>query len=95
MNKITSFILGAAIGCAAGVITALALAPKSGKELRVDLADCAGDVLAKKDELAQKITGEEPMTEEELRARIEEARETIAARMKANAEVEAAAKEAS
>ena len=43
MNKVTSFIVGASIGCAFGALAALALAPQSGAETRVLVAERAGN----------------------------------------------------
>ena len=42
MNKLTSFIMGASIGCAFGAIAALALAPRSGVETRCLVVERAG-----------------------------------------------------
>ena len=42
MGKVTTFIMGASIGCAVGALAALALAPKSGAETRVLVAERAG-----------------------------------------------------
>ena len=42
MNKVTTFILGASIGCAFGALAALALAPRSGAEMRGLVAQGAG-----------------------------------------------------
>jgi gas vesicle protein len=47
------FILGALIGGAAGAITALLLAPKSGAELRQDIAEKFDDV---KENLGENVT---------------------------------------
>jgi len=48
------FLLGAIVGGAVGAITALLLAPKSGKELREDLSRKSSDLIDK----AQDIIGE-------------------------------------
>lgn len=45
-----SFFLGALIGGAVGAITALLLAPKSGRELRRDIADSSAEVYDKASE---------------------------------------------
>ena len=42
MNKVSTFIMGASIGCAFGVLAALALAPRSGAETRGLVAQGAG-----------------------------------------------------
>ena len=42
MNKISTFIMGASIGCAFGALAALALAPQSGAETRGLVAERAG-----------------------------------------------------
>lgn len=42
MNKISAFIVGASVGCAFGVLAALALAPQSGAETRGMVAQGAG-----------------------------------------------------
>ena len=43
MDKISSFIMGASIGCAFGTLAALALAPRSGAETRELVAQGAGE----------------------------------------------------
>ena len=43
MNKISTFIMGASIGCAFGALAALALAPRSGAETRGLVAQGAGE----------------------------------------------------
>ena len=42
MNKVSTFIMGASIGCAFGALAALALAPQSGAETRGLVAERAG-----------------------------------------------------
>lgn len=42
MNKVSSFIVGASVGCAFGVLAALALAPRSGTETRGMVIQGAG-----------------------------------------------------
>ena len=42
MSKITTFVVGASIGCAFGVLAALVLAPQSGAETRGMVAQGAG-----------------------------------------------------
>ena len=42
MSKVSTFIVGASIGCTFGVLAALALAPRSGMETRGMVAQCAG-----------------------------------------------------
>lgn len=51
------FILGALIGGAAGAITALLLAPKSGAELRRELADSSNEWYGKASDLARNMEG--------------------------------------
>ncbi len=46
-NYTKGFVVGALIGGAVGAITALLLAPKSGKELRQDIANKSTDVYGK------------------------------------------------
>ena len=46
-STVKPFLLGALIGGAIGTITALLLAPKSGRELRSDIADKARDIYDK------------------------------------------------
>ena len=43
MSKISTFIMGASIGCALGAIAALALTPRSGAETRGLVAQGAGE----------------------------------------------------
>ena len=103
MNKLTAFAFGAAIGCAAGTLAAIALTPRNGDEMRKLATEKAGElsedvmnfnagvayyrdcalkeVKAKGEELVKNLKGEEPMSEGELKAKIAEARERIAARM--------------
>ncbi len=49
-NTTNTFIIGTIIGGAIGAITALLLAPKSGKELRQDIADKSSEVYGKANE---------------------------------------------
>ena len=42
MNKVSTFIMGASLGCAFGALAALALAPRSGAETRGLVAQSAG-----------------------------------------------------
>lgn len=103
MNKATVFIFGGALGFAAGALSSLALtrgrqasAPgddSAGGEtgLGAKLAGCRDSAIrAAKDKL-KGLKGEEPMSEEELRTKIAEARERIAARMEERAKAEAGA----
>lgn len=52
------FLVGALLGGAAGAIAALLFAPKSGKELRQDIADRTEDVVDKAQALFNKATGQ-------------------------------------
>ncbi len=68
------FLAGALIGGAIGAITALVLAPKSGRELRRDLAERSSDLYDKAQELlSNEEPGSElpPVTQNEGRARAE------------------------
>ena len=49
------FVLGAIIGGAVGAITALLLAPKSGKELRQDIAQKSGELYNKAEEIFSNV----------------------------------------
>lgn len=51
------FLVGAVIGGVLGAVTALLLAPKTGKELRADLADSLQTVSEKTQDLAVKVGG--------------------------------------
>lgn len=55
-GKSKDFIIGAIIGGAVGALTALLLAPKSGKELRNDLADQVETIKGKTDHLRIAVT---------------------------------------
>ena len=44
MNKISTFVMGASIGCAFGALAALALAPRSGAEMRGLVVQGAGEL---------------------------------------------------
>lgn len=56
MGKVSKgWIWGAAIGAAAGAVTALLFAPKPGRELRKDIADGARQVGEKTQEIAEKV----------------------------------------
>lgn len=50
------FLLGAIVGSVLGAVTALLLAPKSGKELRADLSEQAHVVSGKTQELAGTVS---------------------------------------
>lgn len=50
------FVIGAIVGGVVGAITALLLAPKSGKELRADLADKSCRVAEKTQEIASTVS---------------------------------------
>lgn len=52
-KEVKSFLWGALAGAAAGAVTALLLAPKSGRELRGDLSDTAQQALEKTSELGR------------------------------------------
>ncbi|MFC7680884.1 YtxH domain-containing protein [Paenibacillus sp. GCM10028914] len=54
-EKSKGLLWGALIGSIAGSVTALLLAPKSGKELRQDIADGARQVGGKVQEVAEKV----------------------------------------
>ena len=54
-EKNKSLLWGALIGSVVGSVTALLLAPKSGKELRQDIAEGAKTVSSKTTELAGKV----------------------------------------
>lgn len=45
MVRLNAFVLGAAIGCVAGVLAALALAPQSGRQTREFVVDRVGGVV--------------------------------------------------
>ncbi len=49
------FIIGALIGGVAGAITALLLAPKSGQELRSDIAETSSDIYGKASDYFKQI----------------------------------------
>ncbi|MCX6139963.1 MAG: YtxH domain-containing protein [Candidatus Kapabacteria bacterium] len=51
------FLIGAILGGAAGAVAALLLAPKSGKELRRDIADRTEEVVDKAQQMFNKATG--------------------------------------
>lgn len=56
-NPFSGFLAGAVVGGLAGAVLALLFAPKSGKELRRDLADTSEDLIAKaKEMLASEAT---------------------------------------
>ena len=52
------FIIGALVGGVAGAITALLLAPKSGAELRRDIADTSSDVYGKASDYFKQVEGQ-------------------------------------
>lgn len=86
MNKVSTFVMGAAIGCAVGSLAALALAPKSGAETLGSVAERAGSLGSGIVNFAQeKIKGtsgsaSDPSADE-LREKIEAARQRIAAQV--------------
>lgn len=51
------FLIGAILGGAAGAIAALLFAPKSGRELRQDIADKTEEVVDKAQQMFNKATG--------------------------------------
>jgi len=75
MNRFTVFVLGA-VG---GALAALAFAPKSGAEIRKIVADKAEQTKSGYEDLFGDVD-EEGVGEDELRAKIEEARKRIAKR---------------
>ncbi|WP_127585859.1 YtxH domain-containing protein [Paenibacillus koleovorans] len=50
------FLVGAVIGSVLGAITALLLAPKSGKELRADLSEQVSNVSEKTQQIASEVS---------------------------------------
>ena len=56
-NYSKGFVLGAIIGGAIGAITALLLAPKSGRELREDLAMRSGEIYDKASDYFSEVEG--------------------------------------
>lgn len=54
-NFTKGFIFGTLIGGAIGAITALLLAPKSGKELRQDIAEKSSDIYGKASDLFSQV----------------------------------------
>ncbi|MFZ9870327.1 MAG: YtxH domain-containing protein [Candidatus Kapaibacteriota bacterium] len=59
-SPFTGFLAGAVIGGLAGAVLALLFAPKSGKELRKDLADTSEDLIGRaKEMLANEATAVE------------------------------------
>jgi gas vesicle protein len=51
-TNVKDFVIGAAIGGVVGVLTALLFAPKSGKELRMDISDQVRNASEKTQDLA-------------------------------------------
>lgn len=51
------FLIGAVVGGAVGAVVALLFAPKSGRELRRDIADRTEDVVDKAQQMFNKATG--------------------------------------
>ena len=75
MNKFSAFALGALVGASA----ALALAPKTGEEMRDIASQTVNDIKEGCSDAMKDILGEDQQpNEEELRAKIEEARQRIA-----------------
>ena len=72
MNKFTVFVLGAA----AGTVAALAFAPRSGEQTRQLVMEKAESAKAWCGEMIQEAE-EEDVSEDELRIKIEEARQRI------------------
>lgn len=52
----TDFLIGAVVGGVMGAVAALLLAPKSGKELRADIADQAQQLGSKTQKLAETVS---------------------------------------
>ena len=99
MNKATVFVMGALAGALAGTLAALALAPSSGAETRSNVAKKAGAFAGNVGGLASDVAGnvkgavpfgktEEPNVDE-LREKIEAARQRIAAEAAAASEADA------
>jgi gas vesicle protein len=57
-NYTKGFLIGAIVGGAAGAITALLLAPKSGAELRKDIANTSTEIYGKASDYLTQIEGE-------------------------------------
>jgi len=75
-------MLGAGIGAAAGV----ALAPKSGREVRQELFGHQGDVLHEPGSEADRPQMDDEALKEDLQQRIEETRERLKAEIEAQQE---------
>lgn len=95
MNKVSTFVMGAAIGCAAGALAALALSPQSGKQNIEFVTERAGAVFESAQSKAGAIVGGAGQAasnemDDDLREKIEAARERIAAQIAQEAEEEAA-----
>lgn len=57
-NYSKGFVIGALVGGVAGAVTALLLAPKSGQELRKDIADTSTDIYSRASEYLTKLEGQ-------------------------------------
>ncbi len=57
-NYTKGFLIGAVVGGAVGAVVALLFAPKSGKELRRDIAERTEDVVDKAQQMFNKATGQ-------------------------------------
>ncbi len=57
-NYTKGFLIGAIVGGAAGALTALLLAPKSGAELRKDIASTSTEIYGKANSYMSQIEGE-------------------------------------
>ena len=90
MGRISSFVTGAALG----VIAALLLAPQTGEQTRALVAEKANAVTGEaKDFGAAPAAPAASVADDELREKIEAARQRIAAQVAANAEATKAAAE--
>ena len=78
MKKATTFVFGAALGCAFGTLAALALAPQSGAETREFVAERVGSATLKGSAPEESPTNDELKAKiAEVRARIEEKAATV------------------
>lgn len=71
-NYTRGFVVGALVGGVAGAITALLLAPKSGAELRKDIADTSTEFYGKASDYLHTVEGQvgDTMTEGKKKARV-------------------------
>lgn len=80
-KRCRTFLLGAGIGAAAGIL----LAPKSGKEIRRELFGGQPDILGEPGTETAPLA-EEPEAPEDLKAKIEETRARLKAEIEAQQE---------